>query len=64
MNKFKNLYLPNSNSKLRFTNNFESEDEGMKYESKYQNDDLWPSSLIKEVANGKTENDAYKQLLE
>ena len=64
MNKYTNVYLPNSNSKLRFTNNLDSEDEDIKDESKDQNDDLSPSSLIKEVANGKTENDVYKQLLE
>ena len=64
MNKYTNVYLPNSNSKLSFTNNLDSEDEDMKDESKDQNDDLSPSSLIKEIANGKTENDVYKQLLE
>ena len=64
MKTYTNVYLPNSNSKLRFTNNFDSEDEDMKDESKDQNDDLSPSSLIKEVPNGKIENDVYKQLLE
>ena len=64
MNKYANVYLLNSNSKLRLTNNFDSEDEDMKVESKDKNEDLSPSSLIKEVANGKTKNDVHKQLLE
>ena len=64
MSKLTNIYIPNSNDLFRFTNNSDSDDADNIINSNDFGNEITSFTLFEGIANGNTENDKYKQLLE
>ena len=64
MNKITNVYIPNSDSTLRFTEDSDSEEAEIINNPADSDYDMTSSALFERIANGNTENDKYNQLLE
>ena len=64
MNKITNVYIPISDSTLRFTEDSDSEEADIINNPADSDYDMTSSALFEGIANGNTENDKYNQLFE
>ena len=64
MGKLTNVYIPNSDSEFGFTDNSDSDCESVIEDSEDSDFEITPLALIEGIANGNTENDMYRQLLQ
>ena len=64
MNKITNIYIPNSDSTFRFTEDSDSEEADIINNPADSDYDMTSSTLFEGIANGNTEYDKYNQLLE
>ena len=64
MGKLTNVYIPNSDSESGFTDNSDSDCESVIEDSEDSDFEITPLALIEGIANGNTENDMYRQLLQ